>query len=52
MIIERPHQARGRSYQSIWPVPQVFFLKPAAAPNGGSARVLQNSSITYDLVRD
>jgi hypothetical protein len=35
MIIERPHEAGGRPYQSIWPDPQVFFLKPAADQNGG-----------------
>jgi hypothetical protein len=32
----RPHEAGGCPYQSIWPVPQVFFLKPAADQNGGS----------------
>ena len=40
MVIGRPHEAAGRPYQSIWPVPQVFFLKPAADQNGGSARVI------------
>jgi hypothetical protein len=38
MVIERPHEAGGRPYQSIWPAPQVLFLKQAAAPIGGYAR--------------
>jgi hypothetical protein len=40
MIIERPHEAGGRPYQSIWPDPQMFFLKQAADQNGGYACTL------------